>query len=99
MSESGELTFADDAARLTLACAIAGAIAECSVARLTVQDPRACMPRTLLPRESNLPRALTEAEPGTTFSAEGVALLVDAGAIRWVANPAIAARLRAITPG
>ena len=94
MGESGSIPWPDDAeARLSQACAIAGALAECGVLILNVSDSRACQGWTLRARESNLPEQLAAATPGTTFSADGVALLIDAHQIKWVATTAIAPML------
>jgi hypothetical protein len=97
MGESGTIAFLDEGCDAA-ASAVAGALAEAGVQLLEVNDPRACRTWTLKARESDLPRALLEAEPGTTLSGAGVALLIDERQIRWVAEAPIATRLRAIKP-
>ena len=89
----------EQAARFTLACSIAGLLAEHGVQQLRVAAPGACRAWTLRSRESNLPEQLANAAVGTAFSGEGVALLVDERDIKWVATDSIGADLRAlVTP-
>lgn len=95
MGESGIIAFGGEG-RFGAACAVAGALAEAGVLSLEASDPRACRTWTLKARESDLPRSLVEAAPGTTFAGSGVALLVDEREIRWVAGVPVAERLRAI---
>jgi hypothetical protein len=95
VGESDVIAFADG--REGIASAVAGALAECGVARLEVSDPRTCGKYVLRARESDLPRTLLEAAPGTTLSGAGVALLVDEREIRWVADEGIASALRSLT--
>jgi hypothetical protein len=90
---AGSLPFTDP---LAMAVQIAGVLAECGVQRLTIADPRACRTWDVHARTANLPGTLAEAAPGTTISGEGVALLVDNGCVRWVAERAVASGLREI---
>jgi hypothetical protein len=92
----GSVPFTDDSSRQAAAAQIAGALAECGVARLTIADPRVCRTREVESRTTNLPGELSGAAPGTTIRGEGVALLVDDGCVRWVADEPIAGALRAI---
>ena len=95
-STSGSIPFGSSDERERLAVAISGLLAERSIQALTIADPRVCRTRAIVAREANLPREITEAEPGTTIAGEGVALLIDETCVKWVAGAAIAAGLRAI---
>ncbi len=90
---AGSLPFTDPAA---LGVQIAGVLAECGVQRLTIADPRACRTWDVDARTTDLPGTLAAGAPGTTISGMGVALLVDAGCVRWVADGEIASGLRGI---
>lgn len=101
MPEAGEIAWLREPesghmSRHNIACAIAGALAEAGVYTLDVRDPRACRSRSVVAREANLPGELTDAAFGTSFSGEGVALLVDERGVHWVADEPVAKRLRAI---
>ena len=95
-STSGSIAFGSGDERERIAVEIAGLLAECSVLRLTIADPRVCRTREVAAREANLPREIMEAEPGTTIAGEGVALLIDEGCVKWVAGEPIALGLREI---
>jgi hypothetical protein len=94
---TGALPFASPEDRARAAGALAGVLAEHAVGGLDVADPRVCLPRRLAPRTTNLPAELTGAAPGTTFTGERVALLVDEGCVRWAADGPLADDLRAIS--
>ena len=96
---SGSISFASADERERLAIEIAGLLAESSIQRLTIADPRMCRTRDIAPRETNLPRELIDAAPGTTFAGDGVALLIDDTCIRWVATANIAVGLLSTRPG
>jgi hypothetical protein len=98
MGESGTIAFAGET-REAVACSLAGALAEAGVTRLEVSDPRACRTYELRAGKSDLPRSLLDMAPGTTLGGEGVALLVDAAEIRWVADAGLAGSLRSIPSG
>lgn len=70
--------------RLSIGVAIAGVLAELGVQHLEIDDPRCCRPRSMTARECNLPREIAEAAPGTTIRTAGLAMLIDADAVRWV---------------
>jgi len=89
MGESGCIPFAAPH-RECVAATIAGALAEHSIARLTIADPRACRARELACRGTNLPTELVAAAPGTTLSGAEVALLIEEERVCWVAGGGLA---------
>ncbi len=95
-STSGSIPFGSGFERERVAVAVAGVLAECSVLRLTIADPRVCRTREVAAREANLPREILEAEPGTTIAGEGVALLIHEGCVKWVASGEIAVELQEV---
>jgi hypothetical protein len=98
-SSSGVIPFASAHEREQVAAKIAGVLAECSVQRLTIADPRLCRTHDVVAREANLPREIIDAPPGTTIAGDGVALLIDETRVRWVARADVAAGLLATRPG
>ncbi|MBY0311285.1 MAG: hypothetical protein K2W85_04390 [Phycisphaerales bacterium] len=91
MSTTGDISWPDDAAdRRTVACAIAGLLAELGIARLIMTDPRHCAAVTLNTRETNLPEVLCSSQPGTVLcAAQGepkLDLLIDANCLRFAVD-------------
>jgi hypothetical protein len=93
---SGSVAFATPH-RGEAAAAIAGILAEHGVQRLTIADPRICRVREIVARESDLPGQILNAVPGTTITADGLALLIDDRHIQWVAAADLAVSLRAMS--
>lgn len=85
----------DTNARWAVLCELAGVLAEHAVQSLEVQDPRACRSWTLSARTSDLPRAMLEAAPGTTFVAPayGVTIMLAEQHVSWSASPHMATSL------
>lgn len=91
MSVRGDIAFPVDAsARLSVACAVAGLLAELGVAELRVTDPRHCAIAAIRARECNLPEMLSTSAPGTMLSTlpdqPSVAMLIDESHLRFVVD-------------
>ncbi len=74
-------------------CALAGLLAESSITAFTITDPRACRSWTIAARQTDLPSLLMSAAPGTTLTAEPIALCVEPTQIAYAATPALAAAI------
>lgn len=94
MPTTGTIPFPNDDRRLATAAAIAGLFAEHSVQRITLADPRICAVQDLAARQTDLPRIMAEAHPGTTLSLGEVGVLLDEDTIRWAGEGPLATALR-----
>lgn len=94
MPTTGTIPFSRATDRTHTAIDLAGLLAEHGIQRITLADPRICVSQELASRETDLPRLLLEAHPGTTFSLGEVGLLVDEDTIRWAGDGPLAAALK-----
>ena len=93
MPITGTISFPTTDERATTAAALAGLLAEHGIQRIALADPRVCATQTLSARETDLPRIIVEAHPGTTLSCGEVGLLIDSDGIRWAGEGPLAAAL------
>ena len=93
MPTTGTIPFPMSDDRSATAAALAGALAEHGVQRIVLADPRVCATRELVARETDLPRVMLEAHPGTTLSCGEVGLLIDTDTIKWAGEGPLAAAL------
>lgn len=93
MPTTGSIPFPMSAERSATAGALAGILAEHGVPRIILADPRVCATQTLNARETDLPRIIFEAHPGTTLSCGEVGVLIDSDCIKWAGDGPLAAAL------
>lgn len=93
MPSTGTIPFPMSNDRAATATAVAGVLAEHGIQRIVLADPRVCATQTLAARETDLPRIIVEAHPGTTLSCGEVGVLIDSECIKWAGDGPLAAAL------
>lgn len=93
MPSTGTIPFPTGDNRPTVATALSGLLAEHGIQRIILADPRLCVTRELAARETDLPRIIVEAHPGTTLSCGEIGLLIDSDTIKWAGKGPLAAAL------